>query len=119
MNAKECCPICGSLPCDWVDDPHETVRVLRTILAELEFRCARDAGSVRMITEALNLVPVLGQAVKPPRGLVSAAPDLLEAIKCLLPEGWGDDGTMDHMRGVKAARLAIAKAEGLTPGVGA
>lgn len=41
--------------------------------------------------------------------LIAAAPDLLAALRELLPEGW-DDGTMDHMPGVKAARLAIAKA---------
>jgi len=34
---------------------------------------------------------------------------LLEALKALLPEGWGDDDTMDHMPGVKLARLAIAR----------
>lgn len=43
--------------------------------------------------------------------LIAAAPELLEACKSLLPEGW-DDGVMDHMPGVKIARLAIAKAEG-------
>jgi hypothetical protein len=40
-----------------------------------------------------------------------AAADLLTACKALLPSGW-DDGVMDHMPGVKIARLAIAKAEG-------
>ena len=43
--------------------------------------------------------------------LIAAAPDLLEALKALLPEGWGKDDTMDHMPGVRLARLAIAKAE--------
>ena len=42
---------------------------------------------------------------------IAAAPDLLAALKALLPEGW-DDGVMDHMPGVFAARSAIAKAEG-------
>ena len=37
---------------------------------------------------------------------------LLRALKALLPEGWGD-GTMDHMPGVKEARLAIERAEKL------
>lgn len=40
---------------------------------------------------------------------LGAADDLLKAVRGLLPRGWRD-GTMDHMRGVKAARLAIAKA---------
>lgn len=45
--------------------------------------------------------------------LIAAAPDLLSALKALMPEGDGwYDGTMDHMPGVKLARLAIAKAEG-------
>ena len=43
--------------------------------------------------------------------LHGSAKDLLSACKELLPEGW-DDGAMDHMPGVKKARLAIAKAEG-------
>lgn len=43
--------------------------------------------------------------------LMAAAPELLEALKELLPQGWGDD-TMDHIPGVKKARMAIAKAEG-------
>jgi hypothetical protein len=44
--------------------------------------------------------------------LIAAAPDLLDALKALMPEGWGEDDTMDHIPGVKLARLAIAKAEG-------
>lgn len=47
--------------------------------------------------------------------LIAAAPDLLAALKALLPEGWGDDDTMDHIPGVKQARAAIAKAEGTAP----
>ncbi len=39
-----------------------------------------------------------------------AAEELLDALRGLLPEGWGE-GHMDHMPGVLAARLAIAKAE--------
>lgn len=44
--------------------------------------------------------------------LHAAAPDLLEAIKEVLPIDWGIDDTMDHIPGLKKARLAIAKAEG-------
>lgn len=44
--------------------------------------------------------------------LLAAAPDLLAALKAIAPDGWLDDDTMDHMPGVKAARAAIAKAEG-------
>jgi hypothetical protein len=42
--------------------------------------------------------------------LIAAAPDMLEALKELLGD-WGADDVMDHMPGVRAARLAIAKAE--------
>ncbi len=44
--------------------------------------------------------------------LIAAAPQLYEALVALMPEGWGDDDTMDHMPGVKLARAAIAKARG-------
>lgn len=40
---------------------------------------------------------------------MAAAEDLLKALRVLLPRGWGE-GHMDHMRGVKAARLAIVRA---------
>jgi hypothetical protein len=43
--------------------------------------------------------------------LMAAAPELLAACKALMPEGW-DEGHMDHMPGIKLARIAIAKAEG-------
>lgn len=32
---------------------------------------------------------------------------LRAALLGLMPEGWGDDDTMDHMPGIKAARLAL------------
>jgi hypothetical protein len=51
-------------------------------------------------------------ATKADAALIVAAPDLLAALKALLPDGWGDDDTMDHIPGVKQARAAIAKAEG-------
>lgn len=44
--------------------------------------------------------------------LTAAAPELYEALVTLLPKGWGDDDTMDHMRGVKLARMALARARG-------
>lgn len=40
---------------------------------------------------------------------MAAASDLLKALRVLLPRGWGT-GHMDHMHGVKAARMAIARA---------
>lgn len=51
----------------------------------------------------------------PDADLIAAAPDLLAACRALLPEGWGDDNTMDHMPGVKLARAALRKA--LSPSV--
>jgi len=44
--------------------------------------------------------------------LHKAASDMLYALKVLLPKGW-DTGTMDHIPGVRLARLAIAKATGI------
>ena len=43
---------------------------------------------------------------------VNTHDELLAALKALMPEGWGVDDTMDHMPGVKQARVAIARAEG-------
>jgi hypothetical protein len=37
--------------------------------------------------------------------------ELLAALKAIMAEGWGKDDTMDHMPGIKQARLAIANAE--------
>ncbi len=33
---------------------------------------------------------------------------LLDALMEVLPEGWADDDTMEHMPGVKTARRALA-----------
>ena len=38
--------------------------------------------------------------------------ELFAAIKGLMPKGWGKDDTMDHMPGIRGARLAIAKVQG-------
>lgn len=43
--------------------------------------------------------------------LIVESPELLGALKDMLPEGW-DDGTMDHMPGVKRARMVISRVEG-------
>ncbi len=55
---------------------------------------------------------VSAEEVERVRRIEKAAPVLLAALKELMPEGWGDDDTMDHMPGIKLARLAIRKAEG-------
>ena len=47
----------------------------------------------------------------------NAHDDLLAALKALLPEGW-DEGHMDHMPGVRAARLAISSARPRCSGSG-
>lgn len=47
--------------------------------------------------------------------LMAAAKELLAALRAMMPDGWADDDTMDHMPGVKLARVAIARAEGKTP----
>ena len=50
-----------------------------------------------------------GEAEEP---LYTLAVELATALKALLPEGWGDDDVMDHMPGVKLARLALQQADG-------
>jgi len=42
------------------------------------------------------------------RKLASDKAELIAALEELMPEGW-DDGTMDHMPGIKQAREALAK----------
>lgn len=34
-NGKESCPLCGALPCDWVDDPHQKYDHLIFTLADI------------------------------------------------------------------------------------
>lgn len=45
----------------------------------------------------------------------SALDELYVALNGMMPEGWGVDDTMDHMPGVKAARLALAKFKPVMP----
>jgi len=60
-------------------------------LIELERLCDEDAGLLAACSP------------KRIRALVAAA----KALKGLIPLGW-DDGTMNHMPGIKAARDALA-----------
>lgn len=46
------------------------------------------------------------------RVLYALAVDLATALKELLPDGWGEDDVMDHLPGVKLARLALQSANG-------
>lgn len=72
---------------------------------------ARDS----VVTQALQryLIQVLTEVHESTvRPLLSTNAELLAALKAIAPEGWLDDGTMDHMPGVKLARAAVAKAEG-------
>lgn len=67
------------------------------------------AGEYSLLDEAGNEVAVVtGKAWA---NKLSAADDLLRAVKGLLPRSWRR-GHMDHMPGVKAARRAIDRAEG-------
>lgn len=82
-----------------------------------EFDYAIGAGG-KVIAEAFGRVAEGPDGLRPAYAnacLISAAPDLLAALKAIAPEGWLDDDTMDHMPGVKEARAAIAKAEGRAP----
>ncbi len=44
--------------------------------------------------------------------LFELAIELATAVKELLPDGWGENSDMDHIPGVKSARLALQKADG-------
>jgi hypothetical protein len=43
---------------------------------------------------------------------VNAHDELIRALKALMPQGW-DDGTMDHMPGIKQARTIFAKVKAI------
>lgn len=67
------------------------------------YRCVQIGADDRYTT--LEVLPADAR-------LMAAAPDLLAALRDLLGKGAWRDGTMDHMPGVKAARLALEKATG-------
>lgn len=70
---------------------------------------AKRCGEYSLIDErGREIAVVTGKAWATKLGAVD---DLLQAVRGLLPRRWRD-GAMDHMPGVKAARLAIAKATG-------
>jgi hypothetical protein len=82
---------------DVIDDPFEDGIPVEVIAADATI-CTVEPLSVEWTPEEIANAR-----------LICAAPDLLAALKMLLPEGW-DDGSMDHMQGVREARRAIAKA---------
>lgn len=71
--------------------------------------------SVKGVTAAKGAESVYRQDFSeidhPDARLIASAPELLEAVEALLPADWRD-GVMDHLPGVKIARLALAKATG-------
>lgn len=73
---------------------------------------AGEAGCIAERWYSLERTPEENLEMMANALLMAAAPELIAALKELMPEGWGEDNTMDHMPGVKLARLAIAKAEG-------
>lgn len=46
---KESCPVCGALPCDWVDDPHQAESALCMALADI--RRVAGVGVRPMLSE--------------------------------------------------------------------
>lgn len=44
--------------------------------------------------------------------LYSIGVELATALKELMPDGWGEDDTMDHMPGIRLARMALQRADG-------
>jgi hypothetical protein len=51
---KENCPLCGALPCDWCDDPHQTQDALFMALASLRIKAG--LGERPMLTEVPDLI---------------------------------------------------------------
>lgn len=49
LNEKESCPLCGALPCDWVNDPHQARDILIMTLAEI--RRVTGVGERPMLSE--------------------------------------------------------------------
>ena len=58
---------------------------------------ADGADNIRVILEKVEWCPKHG-----------AVDELVAALEAMVPEGW-DDGTMDHMPGIKQARAVLAK----------
>lgn len=52
--AKENCPLCGALPCDWTDDPHQTRDSVFMALADLRIKAV--LGERPMLTEVPGLI---------------------------------------------------------------
>lgn len=48
-TGKESCPLCGALPCDWVDDPHMARDILIMTLAKI--REVTGVGIKPMLSE--------------------------------------------------------------------
>ncbi len=93
----------------------------------IRFADSNDAGSTAgSESPASPRAAGTGPEICAPEGLLATeqleywrtlAHELYAASKEMMPDGWDDDdGHMDHMPGIKLARLAIAKAEGRSNG---
>ena len=69
----------------------------------------------RDLEDAIETQGIIQRAIVQGETTPDPMPELLKACKGLMPRGW-DDGTMDHMPGIRFARLAITKAESLGQG---
>lgn len=89
----------------WGPGPLDLARAYYTPATELQFRY--DVRAALGWNDKTSL-DILLDGVK---RLKRSHDDLLAAMAELMPDGWADDETMDHMPGIKAARLVIAKAQ--------
>lgn len=82
-NEKEPCPLCGSLPGDWVDDPHKNLVALRNVdqeplvdhlfMALAELRNVSGVGEAPMMSE---LPDAISARFRSARVIISALRDL-------------------------------------------
>lgn len=50
------CPLCGSLPCDWVSDPHKQEYLLLSVLSDI--RQKTGLGDKPMLTELAEAIAI-------------------------------------------------------------
>lgn len=67
-NEKEPCPLCGALPGDWVDDPHENLALFRNVdrkplvetdplfMALADLRIKTKVGEKPMLSELSQVI---------------------------------------------------------------
>lgn len=61
MTEAETCPLCGALPCDWVDNPHELLSQTKQLPDEraLIVKWLRDKSELHRSKYAVSVDPYL------------------------------------------------------------